>query len=295
MKPYLFDFKQFPKPLKFLHLIIKSRFLVLFILSFIVSSLHSEERRIFSYYIEWQNVPGAKGYMIQIKDRAANTEREEKLVQNNIELKVPSGYYEYRIASINKFGKPSSWTKWEEFYVEKDKPKPLKKDEKQVAQEVVEVEPKRNFQKWKWFIPGWTQLENNQKIKGSLWILWFTGLALYGNMERLAGNRIASDPMNDPIYLSAISIGLKTPLLGDIYLRERRNDAESEYNRHQTNQVAVGVVAILSYALQVWQARKISTSNVTIELNQRSESFGQRVYQAENSMYSFEMKFSMSY
>lgn len=265
--------------------------IIIFILS---SSIHAETKKAFTYYIEWLNVPGAKGYLIQFKDKSTGVEKEEKLTQNNIELKLPTGYYEYRIASVNKFGKPSIWTQWEEFYVEKDKPKPGKKDAKQLEVKEAEVS-KTEIKKWKWFVPGLTQYQSNQKLYASLWILWFTGLAVYGNSERLAGNNLANDPLNDPKNLSVIALG--SPVLLDLYLWDKRSQAKSQYDEHQSNQAAVGVVAILSYALQVWHAKKVSDmGNVSIELNSRSNKY---VYaqgiQADNPILSFELKISARY
>ena len=265
--------------------------IIMFILSF---SIHAETKKAFTYYIEWLNVPGAKGYLIQFKDKSTGVEKEEKLTQNNIELKLPTGYYEYRIASVNKFGKPSIWTQWEEFYVEKDKPKPGKKNAKQLEVKEAEVS-KTEIKKWKWFVPGLTQYQSNQKLYASLWILWFTGLAVYGNSERLAGNNLANDPLNDPKNLSVLALG--TPVLLDLYLWDKRSQAKSQYDEHQSNQAAVGVVAILSYALQVWHAKKVSDmGNVSIELNSRSNKY---VYaqgiQADNPILSFELKISARY
>ena len=265
--------------------------IIIFILS---SSIHAETKKAFTYYIEWLNVPGAKGYLIQFKDKSTGVEKEEKLTQNNIELKLPTGYYEYRIASVNKFGKPSIWTQWEEFYVEKDKPKPGKKNAKQLEVKEAEVS-KTEIKKWKWFVPGLTQYQSNQKLYASLWILWFTGLAVYGNSERLAGNNLANDPLNDPKNLSVLALG--TPVLLDLYLWDKRSQAKSQYDEHQSNQAAVGVVAILSYALQVWHAKKVSDmGNVSIELNSRSNKY---VYaqgiQADNPILSFELKISARY
>ncbi|MBK8396489.1 MAG: fibronectin type III domain-containing protein [Leptospiraceae bacterium] len=265
--------------------------IIIFILS---SSIHAETKKAFTYYIEWLNVPGAKGYLIQFKDKSTGVEKEEKLTQNNIELKLPTGYYEYRIASVNKFGKPSIWTQWEEFYVEKDKPKPGKKNAKQLEVKEAEVS-KTEIKKWKWFVPGLTQYQSNQKLYASLWILWFTGLAVYGNSERLAGNNLANDPLNDPKNLSVIALG--SPVLLDLYLWDKRSQAKSQYDEHQSNQAAVGVVAILSYALQVWHAKKVSDmGNVSIELNSRSNRY---VYaqgiQADNPILSFELKISARY
>ena len=265
--------------------------LILISLSF---ALNADTKKTFTYYIEWLNVPGAKGYLIQLKDKSTGTEKEEKLTQNNIELKLPAGYYEYRIASVNKFGKPSVWTEWEEFNVEKDNPKPGKKGTKK--EEVKETEvTKTEIKKWKWFVPGLTQYQSNQRLYASLWIIWFTGLAVYGNNERLAGNSLANDPLNNPKNLSVLALG--TPILLDLYLWDKRSQAKSQYDEHQSNQAAVGVVAILSYALQVWHAKKVSEmGNVSIELNSRHQKY---IYahgiQADNPILSFELKISARY
>lgn len=265
--------------------------LILISLSF---ALNADTKKTFTYYIEWLNVSGAKGYLIQLKDKSTGTEKEEKLTQNNIELKLPAGYYEYRIASVNKFGKPSVWTEWEEFHVEKDKPKPGKKGTKK--EEVKETQlTKTEIKKWKWFVPGLTQYQSNQRLYASLWIIWFTGLAVYGNNERLAGNSLANDPLNNPKNLSVLALG--TPILLDLYLWDKRSQAKSQYDEHQSNQAAVGVVAILSYALQVWHAKKVSEmGNVSIELNSRHQKY---IYahgiQADNPILSFELKISARY
>jgi hypothetical protein len=260
-------------------------------------SISADEKKNFTYYIEWQNVAGAKGYLIQIKDKSNGTEKEEKLNQNNAELKLPAGLYEFRIASINKFGKPSTWTSWEEFLVEKDKPRPNPKDAKQAEVKVSEEKPTKPTQikKWKWFVPGLVQYQSNQKLYSGLWVFWFTALALYVNSERVAGNNLASNNLHDPIFLSALSLG--TPVSLDLYLWTKRKQAESEYNHHQSNQQAVGAVAILSYALQVWHAKRVADkSNVSVELNSRSQRFTEvRSAQADNPFLSFELKISMRY
>ncbi len=276
--------------------VIRFTYLSLIILS-LNTSISADEKKIFTYYIEWQNVVGAKGYLIQVKDKSDGTEKEEKLNQNNAELKLPAGTYEFRIASVNKFGKPSTWTSWEEFLVEKDKPRPNPKGSKQAEAKVPEEKPKTPTQikKWKWFIPGLTQYQSNQKIYSGLWVFWFTALALYANSERVAGNNLASNNLNDPMFLSALSLG--TPVSLDLYLWTKRKEAESEYNQHQSNQQAVGAVAILSYALQVWHAKRVADkANVTVELNSRSQRFAElRSVQADNPFLSFELKISMRY
>lgn len=281
--------------------LLSARFIYLFFCGLIYLSLSlsisAEERKIFNYYIEWQNVTGAKGYLIQIKDKATDTQTEERLDYNSAELKLAAGLYEFRIASINKFGKPSAWTKWEEFLVEKDKPKPNPKDAKQAEVKVPEDKPisPQQIKKWKWFVPGLTQYQSNQKLYSGLWILWFSGLAFYANSERVAGNNLAGNNLNDPIFLSALSLG--TPVTLDLYLWTERKKAESEYNQHQSNQQAVGVVAILSYALQVWHAKRVADkANVTVELNSRPQRFSEaRSMQADNPFLSFELKISMRY
>ncbi len=279
--------------------LLRFRFLLLWLLfislNFVISA---DEKKNFTYYIEWQNVSGAKGYLIQVKDKST-VEKEEKLNQNNVELKLPAGTYEFRIASVNKFGKPSAWTNWEEFLVEKDKPKPNPnpKDAKQAEVKVPEDKPATlaQIKKWKWFVPGLTQFQSNQKLYSGLWIFWFTALAVYGNSERVAGNNLASNNLNDPIFLSALSLG--TPVSLDLYLWTKRKEAESAYNHRQSNQQAVGAVAILSYALQVWHAKRVADkSNISIELNSRSQRFAElRSVQADNPFLSFELKISMRY
>lgn len=234
---------------------VMARFLFLFLSLFYIFSLQAKEKT-FHFYIEWKNVEGANGYIVQLKEKNSDNVKEQKLSSNSIEFVLPIGYYEYRITAVNKFGKPSHWTAWEEFYVEKDRPKEVYK-----KMEAEKNEKKVSVSFWKYMIPGLTQYQNGDKGKAFLWIAWFSALAYTGNQQRLAGNHIADDPFNDPKNLAIISFQASTSL--DVYYWMRRDTEKQKYNERQNNQWKVAGIALTSYLLQILHARSYSETITT--------------------------------
>ncbi len=206
--------------------------------------LYSDSTK-FIYYLEWTSQINSKGYFIELRDSNLKLIQREQVKTNYFEFNLKVGTYQYRIASENKFGKPSSFSEWEEFKVDKHSSR--------IAIQSSE-EKKRTIPKWNYFIPGMTQYKANQKIKSYLWIFWFSSLAFGGNYYRIQGNKIANDPFNDPIYLTLIN--LNTPILVDLIFLSKWNENISDYNRFQDNQKRIGVVAFISYILQIYNAKK---------------------------------------
>lgn len=112
-----------------------------------LSPLFPQEGKLYTYYIEWQEVKGSKGYYIEIQDEKSQTEfLKQKLKTHYYEFKIPGGKYKFRIASLNKFGKPSSYTSWNSFLVDKDKTRKetkRKEEEEKAKQELKKAEEKK--------------------------------------------------------------------------------------------------------------------------------------------------------
>ncbi|PJZ54220.1 fibronectin type III domain-containing protein [Leptospira adleri] len=230
--------------------------LVLFCIC-ISTSVYSEDKK-YLYYIEWNEVKGNNGYKIEIRKKTIEDilAMEEKVTVNSLEFKIPAGEYEFRISALNRFGKPSSWSQWSAFLVEQDRPK-----------SVVEAEKKRALtgnSPWKVWIPGLLPLERKEYGRASLVFLWFGALAVAGNAERNAGNALSHAGTNDPAFLTLVALTSPLPI-GYFFLHQREED-KKEYDRHQNNQVSIGVIALLSYGLNVWlEKRSFHSTTVLIE------------------------------
>ncbi|PJZ68459.1 hypothetical protein CH373_16910 [Leptospira perolatii] len=256
-------------------------------------SVFAEERE-FIYYIEWKEVKGSRGYLVEVRKSFEEPQVSEALVlerkvqENEIEFKVASGVYEFRIAALNRFGKPSAFTAWTKFKVEQDRPKAVaiaEKEGKQVSD-----------QSFVW-VPGWGFYKNDQKWKASAVWLWFGVLGVVGNSERMAGNRLADDSMNDPKVIGLLSRNI--PTVGTFALLEARNHDKAEYHTHQQNQALIGGIAILSLAYILWwENRSIAGSKISLrvvpEIQSNAGAYSASSFLSGKSS-RIEMTFSWSY
>jgi hypothetical protein len=87
--------------------------------------------------LSWEEVEGAVSYNIIIKDSIGNTIIDKELDSNTITLELRPDNYKIRIASINKFGKISTWSDWADLIIEKPV---IKQPEKEISSSVL-----RNF------------------------------------------------------------------------------------------------------------------------------------------------------
>ncbi|TGK62540.1 fibronectin type III domain-containing protein [Leptospira wolffii] len=207
------------------------------------------EGKTFIYYIEWKEVKGSRGYVVEVRKNEPPQDMilEKKVLENEIEFRLDAGTYEYRIAALNRFGKPSSYTQWTLFKVEQDRPKAVALAEKQ------EAAPKSKSS-FVW-IPGTGFYSKDEKWKAyGVWF-WLGTLAYLGNSEREAGNRLASKPLNDPANLGLLAIQIPTPLT--FYLWQARAGDKQEYDQHQNNQAIIGGLALLSVIGSLWWENKL--------------------------------------
>ncbi len=222
--------------------------------------LNSNEKE-FRYYIEWKKTSENTEYFLELKNSFNQILFKEKIKNNFYEFKLKSGVYSYRIALANKFGKPSTFTTWEEIKIEKDSPKTVKLESK--------------IKTYQYFIPGLVQFQLGKKKHSSFWWIWFTGLAVAGNEFRQKGNEIANRNLNDPNYL--IFINWNTPIIYDLYFLNQLNQAENEYNIYQERQKQISVLALCSYLFQVYQARKFHRESLEINISSQKKTNFQQV------------------
>ncbi|MBM9579649.1 fibronectin type III domain-containing protein [Leptospira sp. 201903070] len=242
--------------------------LLILFCGFISNSVYSEDRN-YTYYIEWNEVKGNNGYKIEIRKKGLEDTivKEEKVSTNSLEFKILAGEYEFRISALNRFGKPSSWSQWSAFLVEQDRPKSM-----------VEAEKKQTFSgssSWRIWVPGLVPLEKKEYGKASLILFWFGALAVAGNAERNAGNSLSQSSTNDPTFITLVALYSSVPV--SYYFIHQREEDKKEYNRHQSNQVGIGVLALLSYGLNVWLEKR-SFHSTTVLIESKSENNSRWIY-----------------
>ena len=213
-------------------------------------TLFSQEKE-YRYYIEWKNISETTEYFLELKNPSNQILFKEKIKNNFYEFKLKAGTYSYRIAIANKFGKPSTFSNWEEIKIEKDSPKTTKLESK--------------IKTYQYFVPGLVQFQLGKKNHSYFWWVWFTGLAITGNEFRVKGNEIANKNLNDPIFLALIN--WNTPIISDLYFLNQLNQAEKEYNTYQDRQKQISVLALFSYIFQVYQARKFHKESLEINIS----------------------------
>ncbi|MCE9598809.1 MAG: hypothetical protein K8S54_12655 [Spirochaetia bacterium] len=64
-------------------------------------------------YIEWRPVPGSSGYQVQVREVASEKVLVDTTVEaTTLDVDLPIGKFEHRIAPLSPFGKPIVWSDW---------------------------------------------------------------------------------------------------------------------------------------------------------------------------------------
>lgn len=225
--------------------------------------------------IEWRPVGGASGYLVQIRNDEATLVRETELAQPRFETRLPPGEYSLRVAALNVFGRPSSFTDWYKFRVlsieeerrlaegesasqDADEDDAGASDAGQRGISVRSKEPPPPLVDWSWpaFVPGYAQWRRDQVWRSAAWWTLFAGVAGYGWSEMQAGNDLADQAGAQlPLFPLLAQSGQSGGLL--LLLTERSN-LRAQYDRAQNNQRLAGVAFLALYALQVYDAVYLS-------------------------------------
>ncbi len=208
------------------------------------TSLHArEEFQEVQLRLAWENVEGNQGYVVEIKEDGAGDIKQHKVKTNNIVFQLKPGHYQIRVAALNKFGKPALWTEWNPIHVTgRQKVQEFKAEKEAPARS----KSKYTFFRPTYLVPGLPRLRRSLKDPvGYVWPVVLTGLGYYTWQEIEAGNRLAEDKLNDPLFLSALLN--KQPLTLIPLFQDRRDSRQVLYDKHVKNQTIAGGLFVLLY------------------------------------------------
>lgn len=189
---------------------------------------------VYIFDIQWPEIAGNSGYAVQIRD-SKNTLILEKTVEiNKLEFSIPLGVYYIRVSALNKFGKPSNWSSWDPFTVDKESAR-------------LKYNPWKTFRK---YTPCLGLFDKKHPVAAGGCMAWFAALSYAGTTEMQNGNRLARDTYNDPAFLTFMSF--YQPVSLSYILLEDRAKEKIEYEKHQKNQTMIGGMALLSYGIYLF-------------------------------------------
>ncbi len=85
----------------------------LFCLVLVSGPRHAEETASVAVELEWGSVAGAWGYVVQIRSIPDGKEVTTlRTADTRVTVELQPGSYERRVASVNKFRRPSAWSPW---------------------------------------------------------------------------------------------------------------------------------------------------------------------------------------
>ncbi len=70
-----------------------------------------------SVHLDWKDIPGARGYIVQFRDVGGKPVLDRKTADSKIDFSLPPGDYTVRIAGVNKFNKPGTWSAWQDISI----------------------------------------------------------------------------------------------------------------------------------------------------------------------------------
>ncbi len=218
--------------------------IVLFSFPSLFGHLQAESFKTVELQISWSAVAQASGYAVAIQSMDGTFTDQKKVKENRITLQLPPGEFQLRLASLNKFGKPSAWSTWKSLTVTGESRvqtvENLEKEEK--APEPID------FSWTSWTIPGLPDSINDDgdPINSILWISPFVIGGAYIFSEKQGGDNLARDPLNDPVTLTLAFYNQPLPLL--FYLQEQREQQSVSYDKHTMHQQLMGGVLIAIWA-----------------------------------------------
>ena len=231
----------------------------------------------YEYFIQWEEVKGNNGYAVQVKDLEENIIVDTTVLTNSFEFGIPLGEYKIRIAALNKFGKPSEWTKWDPFTVDKETAK-----------------PKRNiWKKTKKILPCLGLYDVGKPYYGTGCVSLLAGLGGLFYYEKRAGDRLAEKTLNDPDTLTILSY--YQPLLLSYKMYEDKKRDRKKYDRHQRNQAAIGATAALIYAAYIFYIYDgfglLTYENYEPDIRDKTEDLSAPLIYSHNNVFEYRYTF----
>jgi len=81
---------------------------------FLAGGLSAQASKSLPYYIQWERVAGAGGYILEVRDPAGREAYRREYDANafDTQLELPAGFYEFRIITLNRFKRQDNATDW---------------------------------------------------------------------------------------------------------------------------------------------------------------------------------------
>lgn len=85
----------------------------------LAGGLSAQASKSLPYYIQWERVTGAGGYILEVRDPAGKEAYRKEYDANafDTQLELPAGFYEFRIITLNRFKRQENATDWIQFEV----------------------------------------------------------------------------------------------------------------------------------------------------------------------------------
>lgn len=228
--------------------------------------------------IEWRSVDGSRGYVLQLRDQNARIIIERKLQTSRTVVELQPGRYSLRVAALNKFGKPASWSAWAQISVRRPARRQTTSDPPDANPDRAEVAAAMNAAGKKQsehetdsgggilraLVPGLSQYQRGQTWRGLGWMAAFGGLAATGYSYWQTGNSLSlqAEAATPLLLLSPLSGQPAAPLL----LLQNRAGSRAAYDAAQSNQRTVGLIAGVLYLLQIADALWLAPDSAANEL-----------------------------
>lgn len=208
--------------------------------------------------LAWDTVTEARGYVVQVRSKVdASKVQEFKVAENKLETPLPAGLYDVRVAALNKFGKPAAFTEWIPVKLEVKNTAPVNLSRKEQPKPERQSEPARpepagmetgKLPLWNAFVPGMTRIRRGNYLIGGAYIAGLAGVGYLFYQQKVAGDRIAEAPLNDPILLAPVI--LNTTVLPGYLLINQRDSQKAVHSKHQNNQKGLAALGLALYTFQ---------------------------------------------
>ena len=183
----------------------------------------------YSYSFEWEEIKGNNGYAIQVKNNNDEIIHDLTVETNQVEFSVPLGDYMMRLSPLDRKKKPSKWSEWNPFRVDKE----TAKAKTNIWTVSAKIFPCLGF------------FGKKKPLWASSCFIWSAALGTAFYIEKKAGDNIANQDENDPVYLTILSY--YQPLLFSLKMINDKRSDKKKYDTHQRNQRSIAALGAITY------------------------------------------------
>jgi len=234
--------------------------------------------------ISWNKVTGNNGYIVEVTNEKGETIFRKTLENEKIEFSLNPGIYSFRIATLNKFKKPSLWSSWRSFSLDASGkkqdvavPASVQKNQEKVpdqkASEIdlpvttvketdkksqVKSEEKNASLLWNVFVPVYPETKRNDTWKAWSVAGVYSVLVLSALNEKNLGNHFAASAEANSMHMILYS-SFQPVIPYTFYYWDRYHTANQKYQMRQETQRQIAGAILLFYAGNVfyeWRKHK---------------------------------------